>query len=193
PAASEGAATVSGTVIFGIGTEGNNSLGGQTVFTASSAYGDVNTTYTPQGGTQQFLPFSYFDTGSNAYYFADNSIPTLQSCSSYPGYKPSTPDTWFCPASELNLQAITSGQNGTQATVSFSIGNAYKLFNQYSGTVFNDLGASSGSQPADCTSQSTQDTACSFDFGFPFFLGRNVYIAFAGAATAWGTGPYFAY
>ncbi|MGH8169845.1 MAG: DUF3443 family protein, partial [Steroidobacteraceae bacterium] len=52
--------------------------------------------------------------------------------------------------------------------------------------------ASSGPPPSDCGSQ-TADTACAFDFGFPFFLGRNVYIAFVGANTSWGAGPYFAY
>ncbi|MGH8297151.1 MAG: DUF3443 family protein, partial [Steroidobacteraceae bacterium] len=72
------------------------------------------------------------------------------------------------------------------------------LFQQYSagpGTVFDDLGASSGPQSSNCASQSTasQDFTCAFDFGFPFFLGRNVYIAFAGANTADGMGPYFAY
>ena len=82
------------------------------------------------------------------------------------------------------------------STVSFSIGNAYTLFNAWpSGIVFDDLGANSGSPSSNCTSQSAaiQDSSCAFDFGFPFFLGRHVYIAFAGASTAWGTGPYFAY
>lgn len=200
PAASQGATGASGTLIFGIGTESNNSLGSQTVLTANNAssntYGSVSTTYTTQGGQQLFLPFSYFDTGSNAYYFGDDSIPSVTSCSNYPGYNSSTPESWFCPASELKLSATNAGQNGIQSTVSFSIGNAYTLFNaSQSGTIFDDLGASSGSPSSNCTSQSTAttDVSCSFDFGFPFFLGRKVYIAFAGANTAWGTGPYFAY
>lgn len=193
PSATEGASSATGTLIFGIGTESNNSLGSQTVLEADSSYGDITTNYTTQGGQQMVLPFSYFDTGSNAYYFSDDAIPSLQSCSSYPGYKSSKPDSWFCPGSELELSATNMGRNGTQSTVSFSVGNAYTLFNSSSsGIVFNDLGASSGSQPTDCGTQST-DISCAFDFGFPFFLGRNVFIAFAGANTAWGTGPYFAY
>ncbi len=197
PAATEGASTATGTLIFGIGTASNNSLGSQTILMADSSYGDVTTTYTTQGGQQMVLPYSYFDTGSNAYYFADDAIPSLQSCSSYPGFNNTKPESWFCPASELKLSATNTSApstgSGTQSTVSFSIGNAYTLFNSSpSGTVFDDLGASSGAQPTDCGSLST-DTACAFDFGFPFFLGRNVYVAFAGANTAWGTGPYFAY
>ena len=195
PTATEGASTLTGTLIFGIGTEGNNTYSAKTLLTANPSSGTFTTEYTTQGGTQQFLPYSIFDTGSNAYYFADDSIPSVSACSSYPGYDSSNPDTWFCPGSELKLSATNTGQNGTQSTVAFSIGNAYTLFQQYSGSIFDDLGASSGSQDTNCATQSTAATHndCSFDFGFPFFIGRSVYIAFAGANTSEGTGPYFAY
>jgi hypothetical protein len=196
PSATEGATTASGTLIFGIGTQSNNGITNQTVLTADPANGDVDTTYTTQDNHQQFLPFSYFDTGSNGYYFADDGIPSLQACSGQPGYSSSKPATWFCPSSELKLSATNSGQNGLQSTVSFSVGNAYTLFNTYStGTVFNDLGASSGAESATCESQATasSDNHCAFDFGFPFFLGRSVFIALAGAQTPSGIGPYFAY
>lgn len=193
PSTAEGADGATGTLIFGIGTEDNNTLGAQTVLTASGSYGTITTTYTTVNGQQLVLPYSYFDTGSNAYYFTDDGIPSVQSCSSYRGYDTNNPDSWFCPGSELHLQATNMGLNGTQSTVSFPIGNAYTIFGSSStGTVFDDLGASSGPPPSDCDSQTT-DTACAFDFGFPFFLGRNVYIAFVGANTAWGTGPYIAY
>jgi hypothetical protein len=195
PPAAEGASTLSGTLVFGIGTEGNNSLGGETLLTADPNYGDISTAYTTTDGHPQYLPYSYFDTGSNAYYFTDDGIPAVQSCSSYPGYNSSSPDSWFCPSSQLHLSALNTGQNGTRSTVYFSIGNAYTLFNSYAGTVFNDLGARSGPELQTCEAQSSasSDTSCGFDFGFPFFIGRNVYIAIAGAPTAWGTGPYYAY
>ena len=199
PSVAEGASGTTGTLIFGIGTEGNNGLGAQTVYSANSStntYGNITTTYTTVGGTQLFLPYSYLDTGSNAYYFGDDGIPSFTSCSSYHGYNTKTPESWFCPGSELKLTATNAGQNGTQSNVSFSIGNAYTLFNSTSsGTVFTDLGANSGSPSTNCQSQSTatSDTSCAFDFGFPFFLGRNVYIAFAGANTSAGMGPYYAY
>ena len=32
-----------------------------------------------------------------------------------------------------------------------------------------------------------------FVWGFPFFIGRSVYVAVDGAATPGGKGPYFAY
>jgi hypothetical protein len=193
PQATEGASTLTGTLVFGIGTEGNNSLGVQTVLTADPNYGDVNSSYTTVAGTPQYLPYSFFDTGSNAYYFYDNGIPAYTGCSSYKGYNSTTPASWFCPASELNRSVLNTGQNGTQSTVYLSIGNAYTLFNTYSGNVFTDLGASGGASDCGSPTSASQDNSCGFDFGFPFFIGRTVYIAYAGANTAWGTGPYYAY
>jgi len=197
PSVTEGANSATGTLIFGIGTQSNNTLNATTVLTADSGYGDVSVTYTAQNGQQQFLPSSYFDTGSNAYYFRDDSISSGKNCSGNPGFNSQNPDSWFCPGTELSLSATATGQNDIQATVNFSIGNAYTLFNPptgtSTGTVFNDLGANMGAQLTDCTSATNQNQGCSFDFGFPFFLGRNVYIAFAGANTSGGMGPYYAF
>ncbi len=169
------AATASGALVFGIGTEGNNALGAQSVLTANS-YGDVNSEYNGQS-----LPYSFFDTGSNAYYFVDSSIP--DSCVAQ--------GNWFCPSSTLQLTAINTGQNGVQSTVAFSIANAGTLFTQYpNNAAFTEIGANAGNQSSFCPNQATN---CSFDFGLPFFFGRNVYVAFYGALTSGGTGPYFAY
>jgi hypothetical protein len=196
PAVVEGAGSASGTLVFGIGTQSNNTLTARTVLFGDVAHnGGVTTQYTTQSGKQQYLPWSYFDTGSNAYYFADDGIPSTSACSSYPGYDSQNPQSWFCPSSELNLSATNIGTNGTQSTVNFSIGNAYTVLSGSSGTVFDDLGASVGTPLTACGNLSTADPdkSCAFDFGFPFFLGRNVFIAFAGANTANGMGPYFAY
>ena len=169
------AASITGSLVFGIGTEGNNSLGAQTVLTANN-YGDVHTEYNGQS-----LPYSFFDTGSNAYYFTDNSIP--DSCVSQ--------GNWFCPNTTLQLSATNSGQNGVQSTVTFSIANAATVFNQYpNNAAFSNIGANAGNQSSFCPNSATN---CSFDFGLPFFFGRNVYVAFYGALTSGGTGPYFAY
>jgi len=78
-----------------------------------------------------------------------------------------------------------------QSTVAFSIANAGTLFTQYpNNAAFTEIGANAGNQSSFCPNQATN---CSFDFGLPFFFGRNVYVAFYGALTSGGTGPYFAY
>ncbi len=169
------AASVSGSLVFGIGTEGNNTLTTQNVLTASNS-GDITTTYKGQA-----LLYSFLDTGSNAYYFDDSSIP--DTCV--------TQGNWFCPSSTLQLSAINSGQNGVQSTVDFSIANAGTEFSSYpNNAAYDDIGASAGSQSSYCPNSATD---CSFDFGLPFFFGRNVFVAFYGASTSGGTGPYFAY
>ena len=173
--ASGTASTVTGSLVFGIGTEGNNSMSAPTVLTADN-YGYIRTNFNGQS-----LPYSFLDTGSNAYYFNDSSIP--DSCLSQ--------GNWFCPASTLQLSATNLGQNGVQSTVSFSIANAKTVFNQYpSNSAFNDIGVNAGNESAFCPNGASN---CSFDFGLPFFFGRNVYVAFYGALTSAGTGPYFAY
>ncbi len=169
------ASTVTGSLVFGIGTEGNNGMSAQTVLTANN-YGYISTTYNGQS-----LPYSFFDTGSNAFYFNDSTIP--HSCVNQ--------GSWFCPTSTLTLSASNLGQNGVQSTVTFSLANAGTEFHQYpSNTAFDDIGANAGNQSSFCPNSATN---CSFDFGLPFFFGRNVYVAFYGALTSAGTGPYFAY
>ena len=62
-------------------------------------------------------------------------------------------------------------------TVNFSIADAESTFNT-TDSVYPDLGG-----PA----------SGFFDWGLPFFFGRNVFVALEGASTPGGTGPYWAY
>lgn len=170
----DGAVSAAGVLVFGIGTEGNNGMAGATVLTADPSTGYAATQF---NGTSLN---AYFDTGSNAYYFADSSIPTCASSTSAPGF--------FCPTSPVNLTATNSGvvantgqSNGITSTVTFQIGNAVSLItNNPTYNAFDNLGAPNS------------DTT-TFDFGMPFFFGRNVYIAINGANTPGGMGPYYAY
>ncbi len=161
-----GAATVSGVLVFGIGTEGNNDLGSATVLTADDTYGDVTTQFNGQTLTQGFL-----DTGSNGLFFSDSSITQC------PGATPGQP-AFYCPGSTLNFSATNIGLNDVSSTVSFSIANLDDLAS--SDFAFDDIGG-------------TAAVANSFDWGLPFFFGRNVYTAIDGQNTSAGMGPYFAY
>jgi Protein of unknown function (DUF3443) len=163
PAVNSPMASLSGSLVFGIGTQSNNSLNGATVYTVDS-FGNFTTTYKGQSYSNSFI-----DSGSNGYFFLDSSITGIPDCTTAIGF--------YCPTSTQNLSATNQGTNGASGTVNFSVANAETLFGNTSDSVFNDLGGPG------------QD----FDWGLPFFFGRNVYVAIEGASTPGGTGPYWAY
>ncbi|HEY1892130.1 MAG TPA: DUF3443 family protein [Steroidobacteraceae bacterium] len=183
----DGAASVSGSLVFGIGTQSNNGLGSATVLTGND-YGDITTVYNGQS-----LQDSYIDTGSNGYYFDAKATGTPPDCPSSGGS--STGLSWLCPSDEQTIDLTNEGQDGTTSDVSIKIYNADTLFDEDNGTftAFDDLGADSGSQSTWCQENYSISTDCYFDLGMPFFFGRNVYIAIAGTTTPGGQGPYFAY
>ncbi len=159
-----GAQTVSGSLIFGIGTQSNNAFGAAQVY-ATDANGDFQTTFQNVAYSQSFI-----DSGSNALYFLDSTTVGIPNCSVNSGF--------YCPGSTVNYTATTAGLNGTSASISFSIANADALFSG-NNAAFNNLGG---------------DNAGSFDWGLPFFYGRNVFIGIEGQAGPGGAvGPYWAY
>ena len=73
-----------------------------------------------------------------------------------------------------------NGTNGASANLTFSVGNADLLTSNLNNAAVNDLAG--------------PDTSpLQFDFGLPFYFGRNVYTAIVGKSTPGGTGPYMAY
>jgi hypothetical protein len=158
-----GADSLSGSLVFGIGTESNNSLGSATVYALDPSDGNLTATY-----NSTTFGDSVVDSGSNAYYFIDSSIPT---CS----------DGFFCPTSTLSLTATLTGVNSASTSINFTIANVDSLINANpSGVAFDNLGA-------------PNSLSDSFDFGLPFFFGRNVFTAIAGESTPAGAGPYIAF
>jgi hypothetical protein len=159
-----GAATATGSLIFGIGTQSNNALGSAQVYT-TDANGDFQTTYNGVSYSQ-----SYIDSGSNGLYFLDSTTLGIPDCSDNVGF--------YCPGATMNYTATNTGLNGTTGTVSFSIANADSLFST-GNAAYNDLGG---------------DNPGSFDWGLPFFFGRNVFIGIEGQTGPNGAvGPYWAY
>jgi len=159
PAVTAPEATLSGSLVFGIGTQSNNSMNAATVYTVNDS-GNFTTVYKGQSIS------SFLDSGSNGYFFSDSS---LTQCGIAQGF--------YCPASTQNLSATNQGANGASGTVNFSVANAETLFNNGNDFVFGDL-AGPG-----------QD----FDWGLPFFYGRDVYVAIEGTTSPGGTGPFWAY
>jgi hypothetical protein len=171
--AAGGAGTVSGTLYFGIGTQSDNQPGAVKVFQAEADsnnqnFLNINTTF--EGQTAG----SFFDTGSNGLFFNSNSITQ---CSS------EELDGFYCPASTASESATNlSVGTSTTGSVSFSVADAQKLFNT-NDNAFDDLGGTfDGGTTFD-----------GFDWGLPFFFGRQVYFGISNASSPLGTGPYTAY
>ncbi|MDR5853399.1 DUF3443 domain-containing protein [Caballeronia sp. LZ062] len=125
PVADTGAASASGTLIFGIGTQSNNTLSGVTQL-GTDAYGNLAGTY--KGTSYQ----TFFDTGSNGNFFQDN-FPLCSSTS-----------VFYCPSSKQSLTATVSGSEGNTATVPFSLVSARTLTSGTGKYAFNSLGGQLG-------------------------------------------------
>jgi len=118
----QGAATATGTVIFGIDTQTNNLLAGAgaTVFN-TDLYGDFTGSYNGASTVTTFI-----DSGSNALNFQDGTIPKASA--------------FYTPTSELTRPVALSSSNGSVATVNLDIGNAATLFASVN-YAFNNLAA----------------------------------------------------
>lgn len=162
---SGGAVSVNGELIFGIGTQSNNTLGNATVLTLNDG-GDFTTSF--QGKT---FTNSFVDTGSNALFFLSATATGIPAC------KDAT--FFYCPTSTDSLSATNQGQNGASTAINLSVANADALLSNSSPNfVFNNLaGPGSGN----------------FDWGLPFFLGRNVFVGFEGEDISGNAGPFTAY
>ena len=165
--AAQGAATVAGSMFFGIDTQSNNKSGSQSVITLDN-FGEFETAFNGAILSQSFL-----DTGSNGVYFNDSS---LTACTA------TNVKDFYCPASTQNLTAAVQGQNGVSVNISFSVDDAQTLgANDPTFVVFPTL---AGPFPG---------TTASFDWGLPFYYGRSVYTVIENSTTSVGTGPYVAF
>ncbi|WGS52390.1 DUF3443 domain-containing protein [Paraburkholderia sp. D15] len=167
PTVSGGAQSVSGQLVFGIGTQTNNTLGGAQVIGVSPSNGTFTTV---QNGTTYSQ--SILDSGSTGLFFATSAMPVCASPNS----------SYYCPASTEQMSAMIQGVNGVTSAVNFSVGNATAIAQTYSG---------SSALPLLAGPAFVKSTI--FDWGLPFFYGRNVYAAVEQQVTPGGTGPYVAY
>ena len=173
PSVSSAAPTLTGSLIFGIGTETNNQLpSSSTIFTLDQS-DFFTTSYKGQSLTSSFI-----DSGSNALFFQDSSIPTCPTI-------PINLTSFYCPSSLLSLSATNSDPNtGSTKVTNFSVDNAENLFgNNSTDAAFSTLaGPNTG-------------MSGSFDWGLPFFYGVNVYNAIDGQSVPSGApaAPWWAY
>ena len=161
-----GAATATGSLIFGIGTQSNNGLGSAAVLTVDTNTGNIVTVV---NGTS--YPDSYIDSGSSVTFFGSTFFPVCTVAG----------QGLYCPATTQTLAGSLQGVNRTTANVSFSVANGDQLFGANPGFMAFSNIAAPNSDPG------------GFAWGLPFFFGRNVFTAFETKSTPGGTGPYFAF
>ena len=160
---SEGALSVTGSLVFGIGTESNNGLGNAKVLTVDVDSGYLTTVFNGQSYAGSFV-----DSGSNGLYFLDPATTGLPLCKDASDF--------YCPSTLQTLSATNRGANGVTIVTPLLVANLDSLNPQFS--AFNDI---AGPNPG------------SFDWGLAFFFGRTVFTAIEGQATPGGVGPYVAY
>lgn len=160
---SGGAASVTGWLVLGIGTQPNNQLGSATVyrpvFKPMEGY-VFTTTYKGVAYSNSFI-----DSGSNGYFFND----AFESCGDF-----------YCPqGTPLALTAVNTSAAPplTSASIDFILDSVTAI----------------RSDAAAAHIGGTIGFANTFDWGLPFFFGRTVFTARDGATTPAGTGPYWAY
>jgi len=164
-----GDATVQGTLIFGLGTQSNNTLPviGLSVL-GTDSNGDFTATY---NGQSTVLP-SWIDSGADAYLFDDPSIAVCAGATIFVGY--------YCPApAPLSLFTVNTGvgANNASSTVQFALQDPTTF--AAGAVALIDLGGGGG--------------AARFVWGMPYFYGRSIYVGIEGRAAGSYTGSYFAY
>lgn len=162
---SSGQPTASGSLVFGIGTQSNNALGSATVIPLDGS-GSFTTAFKGKN-----FPHSFVDTGSNGFFFLDSTTTGIPNCSVAVGF--------YCPSSTQNLNATNMSSVASGSTsVNFSVANAETLFSNFNNSVFSNL---AGPNPS------------SFDWGLPFFYGRNVFEVLENTTVSGHAGPFLAY
>ncbi|CAB3713919.1 DUF3443 domain-containing protein [Paraburkholderia rhynchosiae] len=164
PISNSGAASATGTLVFGIGTKLNNVLGSAQAFT-TNAVGDLTSSVFNGSTVTAFL-----DSGSNGYFFSDSSLTLCGS--NFSGF--------YCPSSAQTRSITLVGLNSVKATASIDIMSASTLFGNGTNYAFNDLAGQVGGLAA-------------FDLGLPFFYGRHVYHGFDLRPNGGTQAPFVAY
>ncbi len=165
-----GSGTISGSLIFGIGTQSNNALQTATVYTVPDSgpnAGDITTTFNGVG-----YPASFFDSGSSGIFFLDSATTGIPTCvgPNSPVLLPNHYRPIFCrrptrAQTEVKGSSTSASRMPTRSSVRAISPSAH----------WADRGQ------------------VSFDWGLSFFYGRVVFFAIENMNTPGGPGPYVAY
>lgn len=163
-----GQGTVSGVLTFGIGTQSNNALPNTVTKFTTNPYGDVNATFNGSAIT------AFFDSGSNAYFFSDSSLPNCAGNAS----------SFYCPTAAttrgIKVASYSTSASGAPSGTSLSmpIGNASQLLAN-GNYALNNLAGNLGN-------------GAFVDLGMPFFYGQTVYYGLDQSGSS-GPAPFVAF
>lgn len=165
-----GATGAVGYAIFGIDTNSDNSVGSGVNVYPSQAF-NVSNGSIPIGMPVKYAPnpsvtHGFIDTGSNFYFFTDNSISL---CSN---------GLYYCPSNSLTVNPANQNSTGNYIATNVNILNADTL-QSTNNTAFSNFGANLGHSY--------------FDYGLPFFFNKTVYVGFTGTSSKIGSGAYWAF
>jgi len=107
---------------------------------------------------------AFLDSGTNTYSFPSNINPCLNG--------------FYCPSQLDTLDATILGTNGRKTDIEFFIGNANALF-ETPNKVFLELGGGL--------------SASQFDWGLPFYIGRDIFVGIKNTTSHLGQGPYWGF
>jgi hypothetical protein len=178
------APSLTGSMVFGIGTQANNTTAGASAMRLStSAFSGyvVNTTVTRASYTAT-MANSFLDTGSNGLYFGTSAAPPLP--------------LYVCPAA-TDFYCSTTGTTFFSATVSGSAGSARTFSFAVDPAVGGTNALFSSGDPVLPTLSGPSGDTSQFIWGLPFFYGRTVFIGFEGRSGVFNgstvAGPYYAF
>jgi hypothetical protein len=163
-----GQSTVTGTLTFGVGTQSNNAMPSTVTKLTTNPFGDVNATFAGNATT------AFFDSGSNAYFFTDATLPVCSGAAS----------SFYCPASTVTRTVNVASYNATATGapaglgVAMAVGNASSLLAN-GNFALNDLAGNLGG-------------ATFVDIGMPFFYGHNVFYGLDQSGSG-GPAPFVAF
>jgi hypothetical protein len=176
------ASSLTGSMVFGIGTQANNTTTGASAMRLNFApsYGYVVSTTVARSPYSATMVNSFLDTGSNGLYFGTSTALPLLVCSTAPDF--------YCPSGTAFFSATLSGSTGSARNVSFAV-------NPATGSSASAL-FSSG-DPVLPTLSGPSGDASQFVWGLPFFYGRTVFIGFEGRSGVFNgstvAGPFYAF
>lgn len=171
-----GANVAKGRLVFGIGTQSNNTPAALGQYPVETDPTSANYLYVSMQVGAHTYPQSYIDSGSNAMFF-DSTDPALAgTCNVSTGQQ----GGWYCPTATWSQSAKLIAANAAQGTFTLNIDSADTLFSINGATAFANLAGTAG------------QGASTFALGMPFLYGKKVFTSIWHQQYSTLNGPWYA-